>query len=111
MKPAIVVGLLSTIVMVGCSSSTSAPSAPQSKTLEVYSWLTSGSEKSALDSLFSVMRSEESSVAIINAAQDRSEIAQKELPERLAKGNPPDAFQVVSGTGLYEWVDKGALEP
>src|SRR4051812_49043202 len=79
-------------------------------TLEVYSWLTSGSERNALNALFDVVRRESAGIAITNAAQDRSDVAQQELATRMAQGNPPDSFQVVSGSDLASWVDKGALE-
>jgi len=80
-------------------------------TIEVYSWLTAGSERDALDALFGVVQRDHPKVAITNAAQDRSDVAQQELVQRMAAGNPPDSFQVVSGSDLVSWIDKGALEP
>jgi glucose/mannose transport system substrate-binding protein len=90
---------------------TSSPLSKAPTTLEVYSWLTAGSERDALDALFSVVESEHPKLAITNAAQDRSEVAQQELVQRMAAGNPPDSFQVVSGSDLVSWIKKGALEP
>jgi glucose/mannose transport system substrate-binding protein len=102
------IGLVAAAVSSACSSSGGGSTAP--KTLEVYSWLTSGSEKDALDALFGVVKMQAGGVAITNAAQDRSDIAQQELATRMAQGNPPDSFQVVSGSGLASWVGKSALE-
>jgi glucose/mannose transport system substrate-binding protein len=92
-----------------CACGSSAPTSRAPKTLEVYSWLTAGSERNALDALFKVI--EQQNISVTNAAQDRSEVAQQELATRMAQGNPPDSFQVVSGSDLDSWVDKGALEP
>src|SRR5439155_24148576 len=92
----------------GCSSSTDEPAAP--KKLEVYSWLTSGAEQTALNNLFDVMRTRDVGIDIVNAAQGRSDLARAELPQRMAAGNPPDSFQAIGGADLGEWQKKGTLE-
>jgi len=93
---------------VGCGSS---DDETQPKQLEIYSWLTSGSEKAALDALLAKVSEAQPGIQITNAAQDRSDIAQKELPDHIRAGNPPDSFQVVGGAPLKEWIRQGALEP
>jgi glucose/mannose transport system substrate-binding protein len=95
---------------VGCGSSDDTGNTGPKK-LEVYSWLTTGVEKIALDNLFDAMRANVPGVEITNAAQDRSEIARAELPMRMANGNPPDSFQAIGGADLGEWVKRGSLEP
>ena len=92
-----------------CGAASPASKAPT--TIEVYSWLTAGSERDALDALFDVVKRDHPKIAITNAAQDRSDVAQQELVQRMAAGNPPDSFQVVSGSDLVSWINKGALEP
>jgi glucose/mannose transport system substrate-binding protein len=100
--------LLTAALTCACGSSGHPPSTVT--TLEVYSWLTSGSERDALNALFDVIRRENTGLAITNAAQDRSDVAQQELATRMSQSNPPDSFQVVSGSDLDSWVNKGALE-
>jgi glucose/mannose transport system substrate-binding protein len=96
---------------VGCGSSDDS-STEGPKKLEVYSWLVTGAEETALNKLFDVMRARVPGVEIVNAAQGRSDQARAELPMRLANGNPPDSFQAIGGADLGEWaVNRSALEP
>jgi glucose/mannose transport system substrate-binding protein len=92
-----------------CSSGSDGSSSP--KPLEVYSWLTSGSEGDALGALFGVITSQDSRMKITNSAQDNPSMAQAQLKTRMAEGIPPDSFQVVSGKDLDDWIARGALEP
>ena len=94
---------------VGCSSSDDTVDTGPKK-LEVYSWLVTGAEETALNNLFDVMRANVPGVEILNAAQGRSDEARKELPVRMAAGNPPDSFQAIGGADLLEWQKKGSLE-
>jgi glucose/mannose transport system substrate-binding protein len=100
---------LSAAALLCACGTASGPSAPRA--LEIHNWLTAPSESNALEALFRVVESRDPGVAITNAAQDRSDVAQQELVTQMAKGNPPDSFQVVSGSDLDSWVTKGALEP
>jgi len=83
----------------------------QPKALEIYSWLTSGSEKAALDALLAEVTKAQPGIQITNSAFGRTEPAQKELPMRIQAGNPPDSFQVVGGVPLFEWIRQNSLEP
>jgi glucose/mannose transport system substrate-binding protein len=95
----------------GCSSSSGTNTTSNSpKPLEVYSWLTSGSEGAALTALFNVITTQDPKMQITNAAQSNPTMAQSELQTRMAGGNPPDSFQVVSGKDLDSWIGKGELE-
>jgi glucose/mannose transport system substrate-binding protein len=88
-----------------------APDGTAAGRLEIYSWFTAGSEKGALDGLFGEVSRRFPGIAIVNAAQDRVDVARAELPARIAGGNPPDSFQVISGSELGEWIKRGALDP
>jgi glucose/mannose transport system substrate-binding protein len=115
MKPRIgfassALSLILAAAAVGCSSSDDS-TATGPKKLEVYSWLVSGAEGTALENLFGVLRDNVPGIEILNAAQGRSDEARKELPMRMAAGNPPDSFQAIGGADLLEWQKKGSLEP
>jgi glucose/mannose transport system substrate-binding protein len=97
--------------MVGCGSDDSGGTDTTVKKLEVYSWLVSGAEGTALENLFKVLEDRVPGINIVNAAQGRSDEARKELPMRMAAGNPPDSFQAIGGADLGEWVKKNSLEP
>jgi glucose/mannose transport system substrate-binding protein len=96
-------------LVTACSSGAGDGSSP--KPLEVYSWLTSGSEGDALGALFGVITRQDSRMKITNSAQDNPSMAQAQLKTRMAEGIPPDSFQVVSGRDLDDWIDRLALEP
>jgi glucose/mannose transport system substrate-binding protein len=97
------------IAAMGCSSSDDT-TAPGEKKLEVYSWLVTGAEETALENLFKVVQDRVPGINIVNAAQGRSDEARKELPMRMANGNPPDSFQAIGGADLLEWQKKNSLE-
>jgi glucose/mannose transport system substrate-binding protein len=101
-------GLAAALAAAACSSSSSTNNDP--KTLEVYSWLTSGSENKALTSLLDNITSHDHRMRITNAAQKNPSQAQDQLKTRMAEGDPPDSFQVVSGKDLDDWIERGALE-
>src|SRR5262245_58788277 len=94
---------------VGCGSSDDSGPTPV-KELEIYSWLTSGSEKDSLTKLLDEVRKVDPTIQITNAAQDRSEIAQMELPGRIARGTPPDSWQQLPGLPMVPFIDANQLE-
>jgi glucose/mannose transport system substrate-binding protein len=101
------------VAATACSSS-SAPTSTTPNNLEVFSWFTSGSEQKALTALFGQVTSQHTDIPIaniVNAAQADPTNAQTLLAQRMAAGNPPDSFQVVSGSDLQAWVGKQSLEP
>src|SRR5262249_10288285 len=80
--------------------------------LEIYSWYVTGSEKTALNALLDEVQKCLPGVSIVNAAQDRLDIAMAELPIRLANGNPPDSYQTIAGgSELGMHATQGATEP
>jgi glucose/mannose transport system substrate-binding protein len=104
------VPLILAAAAVGCGSDDTTPEGP--KKLEVYSWLVSGAEGTALTNLFDVLKAAQPGIDIVNAAQAHPDDARKELPMRIANGNPPDSFQAIGGADLMEWaMNKHALEP
>jgi len=101
--------VLCATALVSACGSTSDPSAP--RTLVVQNWLTAPSEANALTALFRVLKGNDPGVSITNAAEDQSAVAEQELATQMMQGNPPDSFQVVSGSSLDSWVEREALEP
>jgi glucose/mannose transport system substrate-binding protein len=84
------------------------------KTLEVFSWWTSGSEAAALHVLFRMYREHNHGVEIINAAVTGGggSAALPVLQTRLAEGNPPDSWQTHPGYELLaRYVALGACDP
>lgn len=84
------------------------------KTLEVFSWWTSGSEASALDMLFRMYKERNHGVEIINAAVTGGggSAARPILQTRLAEGNPPDTWQTHPGYELLaRYVALEACDP
>ncbi len=76
--------------------------------LEFYSWLTGGSEKTALDNLTDELKRRYPNISTDNATLDRGD-GRTELAQRMAGGAPPDSFQIITGADLRSWGD--ALEP
>lgn len=94
-----------------CGSDDTDGDSTEVKQLEIFSWLTAGSEKSSLDKLLGVVQTRVPGIQIRNAAQDEPQTARDLLKERMAQNLPPDSFQVISGADIKEWIKKGALEP
>jgi glucose/mannose transport system substrate-binding protein len=72
--------------------------------LEIYSWLTAGSEKTALDNVVDELKRRHPGLVFDNATVDRGE-GRMELLQRMANDNPPDSFQVITGMDLRQWAD------
>ena len=84
------------------------------KSLEVFSWWTSGGESAALGALFDVYKKQDPGVEIINAtvAGGGGSAARPVLQTRLAGGNPPDTWQSHPGFELLDqYVEPGYCEP
>jgi glucose/mannose transport system substrate-binding protein len=106
--------VLAALGSMGCSSSSGGTANATPKKLEVFSWFTSGSEQAGLTGLFDQVTSQHPDIPranIVNAAQADPNHAQDLLKMRMAAGNPPDSFQVVSGSDLGEWIKQGSLVP
>ncbi len=88
--------------------------AADEKTLEVFSWWTSGGEAAARDALFKVFQKQYPGVEIINAAVAGGGgfAARQVLQSRLAAGNPPDTWQTHPGWELLsQYVEPDYCEP
>ena len=84
------------------------------KSLEVFSWWTSGGESAALGALFDVYKKQDPGVEVINAtvAGGGGSAARPVLQTRLAGGNPPDTWQSHPGWELLDqYVEPGYCEP
>jgi glucose/mannose transport system substrate-binding protein len=78
------------------------------KPLQVVTWYTSGAEKSAFDDLIGVLRTQDPAIAYTNPVDSPLEY---NLKAEILGGNPPDSFQVVSGSDLGSWIDMGVVSP
>jgi glucose/mannose transport system substrate-binding protein len=95
---------------VGCGSSDE-NQAPPVKELEIYSWMTSGSERDALDRLLSEVIKIDPELMITNATQEGNVLAGVPLPERVAHGSPPDSWQQLPGLPLIPLIDANQIAP
>jgi len=86
-----------------------------SKSLEIFSWWTSGGEVQALDALYSVYRKQYPGVKITNAAiggASGGANMQAVLQSRMLGHKPPDSFQGHPGAEFIDsWVKSGAMQP
>jgi glucose/mannose transport system substrate-binding protein len=104
--------LLFAVLIAGCNWFSSSPPPEGPQKLEIFSWFTAGSERNALKMLFTDVQQQHPDIAsITNAAQDDPDNALTLLATRVADGNPPDSFQVVSGSDLDEWIQRQMVEP
>jgi glucose/mannose transport system substrate-binding protein len=101
-QSAFTIATLLATTLVGCGSGGSSGGSTPTN-LEFYSWLTSGSEKMALDNLLGVLRNRYPSIHAVNEAP--GEDSSLEFKQRMADGKPPDSFQALTGTDLLRWGD------
>lgn len=81
-----------------------APTAEADRSLELFSWWTSESERGALEAVLNVHAESHPDVVVINAAESLAEKARDRLVDRLSTGLPPDTFQANIGRDLFRWV-------
>jgi glucose/mannose transport system substrate-binding protein len=86
-------------------------SASSNKSLEVFSWWTSGSESAALKALVTTAETQDPGLKITNGAVagGGGSNAQAVLQTRLQGGNPPDTWQSHPGAAIKQYIDAGAL--
>jgi glucose/mannose transport system substrate-binding protein len=87
--------------MFGCASTDDAETATS---VEIFSWWSSESETTALDSMLAVHAKHHPNVRVINAAEELAEKARARLTDRMRRGLPPDTFQANIGRDLFQWV-------
>src|SRR5262245_35903713 len=93
---------------VGCGSDDQQPAQP--KALEIYSWLTSGSEGDALKKLLDEVAKANPGVQITNSVEGRPQDAQAELPARIQGASPPDSWQQIPGKPIQPYIAAQALD-
>lgn len=82
--------------------------------LEIFSWLTSGSEASALGTLIENYERQYPGIVVSNdtVTGGSGSVARPVLQRRLAAGSPPDVWQTHAGSELFgQYVDPGYCEP
>jgi glucose/mannose transport system substrate-binding protein len=106
------------ILAAACGSSSgggssSASAATPTKSLEVFSWWTSGSESAALNTLYTNFNKTYPGVKIINGAVagGGGANAQAVLQSRLQGGKAPDAWQTHPGAIIQQYVQAGVIQP
>jgi len=89
-------------LLAGCKPSSRGDFTTPTKSLEIVSWWTSGSESAALGVLFDRFRQANPGVTIDNAAVKggAGSNAQIVLARRLRDDNPPDVWQTFAGSSL-----------
>jgi len=102
------------LALSGCSGAGSTDSGGQSggsKSLEVFSWWTSGSESEALQVLANAFTAADQGVAFKNAAVSGGggSNARTVLATRLQGGNPPDSWQLHPDQDLMSVVADGSV--
>jgi glucose/mannose transport system substrate-binding protein len=99
------------LLLAGCSGGSKQPGLNPTRNLEVLSWWTSGSERSALNVLFDDFHSANPSVNVRNAAVagGGGSNAQVVLTNRLLAGNPPDVWQTHPGAAIQHYIDAGLV--
>ena len=112
----VLVGLTAlTLVAAGCSSGSGGGSSSSgtTKSLEVFSWWTSGSESAALQSLYTNYTKAYPDVKIVNGAVagGGGANAQAVLQSRLQGGKAPDTWQTHPGAIVQQYVQAGVIQP
>ena len=112
MKARLLAGALSLALLAlsACSGGDTGSDEPTDD-LEVVSWWTSGSEKQALDVLFTAYSEDHPDVTVVNAtvAGGGGSNAAVVLAQRLLAGDPPDSYQTFPGAALRSYVDQGQM--
>jgi glucose/mannose transport system substrate-binding protein len=106
---AVVIGL--TVALTACGREGPTSARTDTDRLEVVSWWTSGSEESALDTLFTGFRQANPDVETVNAAVaggggSKAIVA---LAKRLQKNEPPDVWQTFAGKSVQGYADRGTV--
>jgi glucose/mannose transport system substrate-binding protein len=114
-RRAAVTALLSGLVLVlaACQvgGANSGPNDRATKNLEVLSWWTSGSERAALNVLFTDFKKSNPGINVVNAAVSGGggSEARVVLATRLQDNNPPDVWQTHPGSSINQFIDQGLI--
>jgi len=99
------------ISMTGCAANGTGGGGDASKTLEITSWWTSGSEEAALNVLIDAVKAAQPGLEVDNFAVSGGggANARQALAARLQAGDPPDSWQIHPGGQLQSYVDAGQV--
>jgi len=99
------------LLLAGCAGGSNQPGPNPTRNLEVLSWWTSGSERSALNVLFHDFRAANPGVTVRDAAVagGGGSNAQVVLTNRLLAGDPPDVWQTHPGAAIQQYIDAGLV--
>jgi glucose/mannose transport system substrate-binding protein len=105
---------IAALALTACSSGgggTSTTGGSGDKSLEVFSWWTSGSESAALKALVTTAETQNAGLKITNGAVagGGGSNAQAVLQTRLSGGNPPDTWQTHPGAAIGQYITATAL--
>lgn len=79
----------------------------EQNTVEIYSWWTAGGEAQALAHLIDLYKEKYKGHDVLNStsmtASDKVDKAFEEMKQRLADGDPPDAWQAILGKNLVSY--------
>jgi glucose/mannose transport system substrate-binding protein len=108
-------GLAAATLVAACGNSSGATGSntKATKSLEVFSWWTSGSEAAALNALYTDYKKTYPGVKIVNGAVagGGGANAQAVLASRLQGGKPPDTWQTHPGAIIQQYIDAGVIQP
>ncbi|NTW40158.1 MAG: carbohydrate ABC transporter substrate-binding protein, partial [Cellulomonadaceae bacterium] len=101
--------IVATLALTGCTPD---PVATDNRSVEVFSWWASGSEKLALDALVAVFHEQHPGIEFINGAiaGGAGSAAKDVLASRMTNGDPPDTFLIHGGVEIDEHVEAGDLQ-
>jgi glucose/mannose transport system substrate-binding protein len=99
------------LLLVGCGGPAPTASSGPTRSLEVLSWWTSGSERAALNVLLDDFRTGQPGVEVRNAAVagGGGSNAHVVLANRLLSGDPPDVWQTHPGASIRQYIDAGQI--
>lgn len=96
-------------LFVACSNDPVESAPKLESTLEIFSWWIETGEVEALDALLGVFYDRHEGVEVTNAAAIDADTQRERLVTRLETGDPPDAFQAVSGVDTLRWLESEKL--
>jgi glucose/mannose transport system substrate-binding protein len=102
---------LACALVMGCASNSEKPNEGTPAVLDILTWLTTGTEKAALDHLLAQFRTRVPGAVVENPCpQWRCDTCVCTTETLVGSGHPPDTFQMMAGDDLVGWAGKNALE-
>ena len=99
------------VALSGCAANTTSGGGDGSRSLEITSWWTSGSEEAALNVLIDAVKASDPGLTVNNFAVSGGggANARQALAARLQAGDPPDTWQIHPGGQLGGYVEAGQV--